>query len=60
MRWRTFGFKRDGGYDDQEAEYLDGIEVCKRAYEMAEWEAKEEQRQRQEAEAKRKKPRRRL
>lgn len=60
MRWRDFGFPGGRGYENEAAEYLDSIEVCKRAWDVAEWEAKEEQRRRQEAAAKRKKPRRRL
>lgn len=60
MRWRTFGFKFQGGYDDQEAEYTDSLEICKVAWESVEREIKEEQRKREEAAAKRNKPRRRL
>jgi hypothetical protein len=51
-RWRTFGFKDSGGYDDQEAEYLDAIEICKLAWDTAEREAKEEQRRREETASK--------
>lgn len=42
MRWRTFGFKDSGAYNDQEAEYIDALEVCKIAWDVAEREAKEE------------------
>jgi hypothetical protein len=52
MRWRTFGFKGSGGYDDQEAEYLDSIEICKMAFDTAENEAREEARRRSEQESK--------
>lgn len=52
MRWRTFGFKFDGGYDDQEAEYLDALEVCKMAWESVRREVEEEDRRRQEAASK--------
>lgn len=48
MRWRTFGFKNGGGYDDQEAEYLDALEICKMAWDTAEREAQEEARRRSE------------
>lgn len=55
MRWRTFGFKDSGGYDDQGAEYTDAIEVCKMAWESVEGELREERRKRDEAYSKRKK-----
>lgn len=59
VRWRTFGFKTVGGYDEQEAEYTDALEICKIAYETVEREVEEQQRRRQESEN-RKKPRKRL
>lgn len=52
MRWRTFGLKDSGGYDDQEAEYLDAIEIIKMAWDTAEREAQEEARRRAEAQSK--------
>lgn len=59
VRWRTFGFKSDGGYENQEAEYTDALEICKIAYEAVQAEVEEQQRRRQEADN-RKKPRKRL
>jgi hypothetical protein len=51
-RWRTFGFKDTGGMNDQEAEYLDAIEVCKMAWDVANREAEEDARKRADAKAK--------
>ena len=52
IRWRTFGFKHDGGLDNQEAEYVDAIEICKMAWEMVERERQEEERRRTESASK--------
>jgi hypothetical protein len=45
LRWRTFGFPVVGGWEEQSAELIDAIDICKQAWDSVEREINEAEQQ---------------